>query len=415
MHPAPQLAVKVVCTEAAALFELGLPQRAVRQVFPDGTVRFTPDQSGEQAAEALLALGRPVDALRVLEPAQTVEAPDQAEEWRRTLLRGRAYGMLLQTGKATRVLERGLAASLGGMERALLTNELAVLNLRYTGDLDQAQYYLRDAERNRVPPGSAAWLEVQLTAMVLQIRLARPQAALDTLNTVFSQLRQAGARQRSVIRAAIRGLAITITGAQEQIAQVLLGGLGAVHFLRTPLGLLGDLRDCPVIGDPTAGEALYQLVIRPPRETRESEPADPMDRAWADLVAAEIYRLLGLPGDAQATLDSAVRTLASADPLIWLEWIRASNRIGPPSADEAQPPPDLLARYRAYPALSAAYLIELTERRRSIDPSSLSLQRLSDVTGLLARAEVSDVTGLLAGRRIASFPGGRGWMSSSIT
>ena len=387
MHPAPQLAVKVVCTEAAALLELGLPQRAVRQVFPDGTVRFTPDQSGEPAAEALLALGRPVDALRVLEPAQTVEAPDQAEEWRRTLLRGRAYGMLLQTGKATRVLERGLVASLGGMERALLTNELAVLNLRYTGDLDQAQYYLRDAERNRVPPGSAAWLEVQLTAMELQIRLARPQAALDTLNTVFSQLRQAGARQRSVIRAAIRGLAITITGAQEQIAQVLLSGLGAVHFLRTPLGLLGDLRDCPVIGDPTAGEALYQLVIRPPRETRESEPADPLDRAWADLVAAEIYRLLGLPGDAQATLDGAVRTLASADPLIWLEWIRASNRIGPPSADEAEPPPDLLARYRAYPTLSAAYLIELTERRRSIDPSSLSLQRLSDVTGLLARTE----------------------------
>ena len=331
-----------------------------------------------------------------MEPAQA-EAPAQPGEWRRTLLRGRAYGMLLQTGKATRVLERGLAASLGGMERALLTNELAVLNLRYTGDLDQAQYYLRDAERNRVPPGSAAWLEVQLTAMELQIRLARPQAALDTLNTVFSQLRQAGARQRSVIRAAIRqGLAITITGAQEQIAQVLLGGLGAVHFLRTPLGLLGDLRDCPVIGDPTVGEALYQLVIRPPREIRESEPADPLDRAWADLVAAEIYRLLGLPGDAQATLDGAVRTLASADPLIWLEWIRASNRIGPPSADETEPPPDLLARYRAYPVLSAAYLIELTERRRSIDPSSLSLQRLSDVTGLLARAEVGDVTGLLA-------------------
>jgi hypothetical protein len=396
MHPAPQLAVKVVCTEATALLELGLPQRAVRRVFPDGTVRFTPDQSGEPAAEALLALGRPVDALRVLELAQTAEAPAQSGEWRRILLRGRAYGMLLRPGKATRLLERGLAASLGDMERALLTNELAVLNLRCTGDLDQAQHYLRDAERNRVPPGSAAWLEVQLTAMELQIRLTRPQAALDTLDTVLSQLSQTGARQRSVIRAAIRGLAITISSAQEQIAQFLLGGLGAVRFLSTPLGLLGDLRDCPALGDTAVRAALDQLLLRPWRAAREPELADLLDHAWADLAAVEIYRLLGRPGDAQATLDGAVGTLASADPLIWLEWIRASNRIGPPAADETEPPPDLLARYRAYPALSAAYLIELTERRQSIDPSSLSLQRLSDVTGLLARAEVSDVTGLLA-------------------
>jgi len=387
MDPAPRLAVRVASTAATALLEVGFPEQAVRRVLPDGIAQFVPDQSGDAAAEALLSLERPADALRVLQSDQTTEAPAQPGEWRRTLLRGRAYGMLLRTDKATRVLERGLAASLGNMQRALLANELAVLNLRYTGDLDEARHYLGDAERSRVPPGSAAWLEVQLTQMKLQASLARPQAVLDTLNTVFSQFSETGASRRSVIRAAVRGLAVADSRVQEQIVQILLSALDyPAPSAATRLGLLGDLRDCPALGATTAPDALDRVVLQPWQEARGSEPVDPVDRAWADLVAVELYRLLGRPSDARAMLDSAVRTLASADPFIWLEWIRANNRIGPSSADETEPPPDLLARYSDYPALSAAYLIELTERRLSIDPPIRSMRRLKTAEKLLAKA-----------------------------
>jgi hypothetical protein len=388
MGPAPRLAVRLTSTEATALLELGFPEWAVRRVFPDAVAYFVPDQSGDSAAEALLALERPADALRVLQPDQTAEAPAQPGEWRRTLLRGRAYGMLLRTDKATRLLEQGLMASLGDMQRAILANELAVLNLRHTGDLDEARHYLGDAERNRVPPGSAAWLEVQLTRMELQTSLARPQAALGTLNTLLGQLSETGARRRSVIRAAVRGLAVADGSAQERILEILLRALDyQVPSAATRLGLLGDLRDCSTIGETAGRAALDRLVLQPWREARESEPVDPVDRAWADLVAVEVYRLLGRLSEAQATLDSAARVLAIADPFIWFEWIRASDRIGSPSADETEPPADLLERYRDYPALSAAYLIELTERRLSIDPLSRSMGRLSYAEGLLAAVE----------------------------
>jgi tetratricopeptide (TPR) repeat protein len=390
MKPVPQIADRLASIAQTAILELGFPAEAVRRAFPDGSPEFVPHQSGESAAEALLAMDRPAAALRVLLPNETPKFPGGHGAWRRALLCGRAHGMLLRVEAATDVLEWGLRASPGDVQRAILANELATISLRYTGDVRQAAYHVDNADRYRVAPGSDAWLDLRLTQIELAASQEGPESVSGLVNAVLEPFRGRGTTRRRAARLAVRCLAATTGPAQDQLLRILLNALDSPQLLpATRLSMLRDLRYCPAIGN--AGEAdreeFGRLVLQPWEDERESESVEQASRAWLDLVAVEAYRLLGRLDEAQAMLDRAVPVLANDDPYIWWQWVKASDRIGPARVDEPEPPSALLERYRADSALSGAYLVDLAARRLLIDPPSLSLRRLDDAERMLAQAD----------------------------
>ena len=375
---------------SAALLELRLPRAAFGQVFPGGSARFVPGGAGEAAAEALLAMNRPVDVLRVLLPEGSTDPSAEPGSWRRMLLCGRAHGMLLQMESATRVLEQGLRLRPGDLEGATLTNELALVYLRCGRDRRQAGYYLSTAERYSIPPGSPEWLGVRVTRMELQRAQEQPGAAQETLDQIFAQFRSGGTTRPRAATAAVHGLATVAERGRDGLMRVLLDVLHDPQFpVATCVGMLRDLQYCPSLEGVSADsrDRLDRAVLRPWLNARQTWEGAAEDRAWADLAAVEVLRLLGRTAEARAVLDQAVAVLADASPLIWLDWVRAADRIGEIQAGETEPPPDLLERYRAYPAVSAAYLIDLTARRLTADPAERSLRRLDEAERLLGQAE----------------------------
>ena len=386
---APPAQRQIASVSSAAWLELGIPGTAVRAVLPAGAVEFVPGRGAEAAAEALLALERPVDALRALLPDDSAEPPAEPGSWRRVLLCGRAYGMLLRIATATQILERCLSLRPGDREGAALAGELALVHLRRGGDLNQAGYYLRAAEGYVIPPGSAEWLELKLTRMELLRAQDRPGEARETLGKIFEQFTADGTTQPRMVRAAVRGLAVAEAPDRDALMQILLDALNQADLpAATRVGMLRDLQFCPTIEGIEAGirDAIDRTVLRPWREARRSSELKPDDQAWLDLAAVEVLRLLGRPAAARAQLDQAVAVLARSDPLIWREWARAADRIGGIEPDEPEPPSSLLERYRDYPAVSAAYLIDLTARRWPADPPDRSLQRLDQADRLLGAA-----------------------------
>jgi hypothetical protein len=384
---APPAQRQIASVSSAAWLELGSPGAAVRAVLPAGAVEFVSGRGAEAAAEALLALERPGDALRALLPDGSAEPPAEPGSWRRVLLCGRAYGMLLRIATATQLLERCLSLRPGDREGAALAGELALVHLRRGGDLNQAGYYLRVAEGYVIPPESAEWLELKLTRMELLRAQDRPGEARETLEKIFEQFAKGGATPPRVVRAAVRGLAVAEASGRDALMRVLLGALNEADLRSaTRVGMLHDLQFCPTIeGVGTSARVmLNQTVLRSWQEARGSSGLEPDDQAWLDLAAVEVLRLLGRPAAARARLDQAVAVLARSDPLIWREWVGAADRIGGIEPDEPEPPSSLLERYRDYPAVSAAYLIDLTARRWPADPADRSLRRLDQADRLLS-------------------------------
>jgi hypothetical protein len=388
-HP-QWLVGRLAGTAASAWLQLGRPTVAISQVLPDGLAQFVSGQAGDPAAEALLAMERPLDALRVLLPDPGTGVPADGSTPHRTVLCGHAQGMLLRTQVAAQVLQRALRARQSDREAAALTTELVEVYLQ-AGDLHQAEYHLGNLQQYRVPPQSPEWLDMRLAQMEVERNQGRPDAARLTLGAIFQQLSQTGTTRRRVIRAAVNGLAVAASGDdREQLLRILLSNLDSLALPPgTRLGMLHDLRHCQTIDGVGAAtrDALDSLVLGGWRADGDSLPLSAEDRAWLDLAAAEVSRLLGRAQEAQATLDRAVAVLAAADPLIWLEWLRASSRIGTPPQEQDEPPPTLLEQYRDDPAVCAAYLIELTERRRPADPVDWSQQRLDQAERLLERTD----------------------------
>ncbi len=375
---------------STAFLELCQPRTAIRPVLGDGVPRFVPGEAGEAAAEALLALDRPVHALRVLRPDGENQPATETGSWRRALLCGRAYGMLLRLASATRVLEEGLRLRPGNREGAALSNELTLVHLRCGGDWRQAGYYLGAQEQYRVPSGSREWLDRQTTRMALQRALDQPGAARETLSSIFEEFETHSPTRRGVATAAVHGLPVAAEDERDELMRVLLDALDDAQFpTATRVGMLRDLRYCPTIAGVEAGTLalLDRQVLQPWLQERQEPDDTEEDDAWVDLAAVEILRLLGQPRQARATLDRAVTVLAGADPLIWWEWVRAADRIGAIQAAEDEPPSDLLDRYHAYPAVRAGYLIDLTARRLPADTARRSQRRLDEAAGLLGQAE----------------------------
>lgn len=377
-------------TTSNALLELCQPRTALSPVLRDGVARFVPGEAGEAAAEALLALDRPIHALRVLLPNGENLPATESGSWRRALMCGRAYGMLLRLESATRVLEQCLRRRPGDQEGGALASELALVHLRRGGDWRQASYYLGPQEQYRVRSGSREWLDMQTTRMALQRAQDRPDAARETLSSIFAEFRAHGPTRRGVTKAAVHGLPVASEHERDELIQVLLDALDDAQFpVATRVGMLRDLRYCPTVEGARARTLLRldREILQPWLEEHRGPGRTEEDDAWVDLAAVEILRLLGRPEQAKAMLDRAVTVLAGADPLIWWEWVRAADRIGAIQLGEAAPPPDLVARYLAYPAVAAGYLIDLTARRLPADPAERSQQRLNEAEILLGRAE----------------------------
>ena len=390
---------RLASVASTAYLELCQPRAAVRRVLRDGPARFVRGEAGDVVAEALLALDRPIHALRVLLPRGENQEAAQPVSWHRALLTGRAYGMLRRLDSATRVLEQGLRLeSGGGRAGAILTSELALVHLRCGGDVRRADYYLRNATQYHVLIGSREWLDVQVARMALERAQDRPDAARETLSRIFAEFSALNSARSQVVRAAVHGLPVAarhdrdqvMRHDRDQVMQTLLDALyNAGNPAATRVGMLRDLRYCPDLNGVEAGTLalLDREVLQPWLEERQGLADTDEDGAWVDLAAVEILRLLGRAADARAMLDRAVAVLAAADPLIRWEWIRAADRIGVIQAGEAEPPPDLLERYGAYPAVLAGYLIDLTARRLPADPAELSRQRLDQAERLLGQAE----------------------------
>jgi hypothetical protein len=374
---------------SATMLELGLPGTAARAALPAGAIEFVPGRAGDTAAEALLALYRPASALRVLLPDRGTESPTGPGSWRRVMLRGRAHAMLLQITAATQTLEQGLRTRPGDRAGAALYNELALVHLRHSGDLRQAAYHLDTAGRFHVQSGSEEWVDQQLTRMELLHAQGRPDDAQGTLAGIFERFGADGSTWPVLVKTAVLGLAFSQAPLRDSLMRVLLNALNEADIPAvTHVGMLRDLQYCPTIEGVEAAtrDALDQVVLRPWQEDGESSGLGPDDQAWLGLAAAEVLRLLGRPAEARIQLDRAVAVLADFDPLIWRTWLQAAGRFAGAGTGEHEPPPSLPERYRAYPAVSAAYLIDLTAWRLPADSPGQSLQRLEEAERLLGEA-----------------------------
>jgi hypothetical protein len=299
--------------------------------------------------------------------------------------------MLLRLESATRVLEQCLRRRPGDQEGAALASELALVHLRRGGDWRQASYYLGPQEQYRARPGSREWLNMQTTRMALQRAQDRPDEARETLYLISLGFDAQRLTRWVATKMAIHGLPVAAEHERDQLMRMLLGALDGADFpAATRVGMLRDLQYCPTV-EGVRAQTLARLdreILQPWLEERREPDRTEEDDAWVDLAAVEILRLLGRPEQATAILDRAVTVLADADPLIWWEWVRAADRIGAIRYGyETDPTPDLMARYRDYPAVAAGYLIDLTARRLPADGAELSRQRLDEAQTLLGRAE----------------------------
>ncbi|WP_062354862.1 hypothetical protein [Herbidospora yilanensis] len=299
-------------------------------------------------AEAMIVLRRPAAADRLLIGRVS------ADHTGSTIVRARALGDLMEYQLALDALTHARRLATLGADRKALTRETARLHLEVAGDVEAAERILGENSDEVLNPDHL-WVDV---------RLAQAREA----DAVRIALRMAKGSSDPVaqVRAAVTGLQAGLPVGRDLIRYA-----RQTDDLGLRLESLRELRKCTLPVD------LSAVVLDP--WLAERADWDREDRACLDLLAVEVARVSGRVEDAALLLDDAVFGLANSDVVVWLDWIRAKNRIGPASPGEWEPP-----EIQGGPDLTGAFLAELARRRLPIDPewkTSSRLDRARELVG----------------------------------
>ncbi|GLX92793.1 hypothetical protein [Herbidospora sp. NBRC 101105] len=331
---APTAAVAHYLRESGDLPELarfllrrGRPESALSAL--DGGGRTGDVDTRLATAEALLALRRPTAALESLTGEVGVAS---------ALLRSRAMGDLMEyEGALTALADARRAATLPS-ERAALDREIARIRLHVGGDAGAAEQALGDHLDGVLDP-DPLWVDLLLAR-------GRREGAAATARRMALGSSDPVAR----VQAAVWRLR---TGLPDQRALVL--AVEEIPVLEVRLTALSELRACALPVD------LSESVLDPWLAERTGWA--PGDRVGLDLIAVEVARLAGRAAEATVLLDEAVSWLARHDDVVWLDWIRARDRLGPATVGEPEP-----GEISGGSDLRGTFLVELARRRMSLDP-----------------------------------------------
>ncbi|GAA3828160.1 hypothetical protein GCM10022226_56160 [Sphaerisporangium flaviroseum] len=370
---------------AETLIRLGRPSDAVEAVIPatsqvpvaaplESPTPSTRRREGVlTAAEAMLMMRRPQDALRLLEQfglGDTVQA---------AIIAARAHGDLLETDEG--LLEAARRSEVLDAEYAALTLETLWLHLRKTGNLRLAERQVESLWRH---PELPADLDLSFRHGRVELLWERDQAdaAREALEELVERAHD-GPPDR-LVRAGVTGLAL----GDPSFTRTVLRGLREIDEVGARLTLLAGLRRCPSIGDRELARALAQESLDPWLVERDEVAYADADRAVLDLTAAEVARLNGRGDLSRRLLFEGTNVLGEYTPLVWLDWIEAMDRLGAARHDEAEPPTTFAPRHRGHREFDAAYLIALARRRLPVDPHEVTARRLRDAADLLADSVV---------------------------
>ncbi|MBO3752611.1 hypothetical protein J5X84_41725 [Streptosporangiaceae bacterium NEAU-GS5] len=361
---------------ARVLLREGRPEAALHALDAVDAVdaRSLPDEAALIAADALRALRRPLAAVQLLvgranPPAMSLRI---AAALRDLYEHDDALGTLASARRRATLED----------DRAALALESVRIHLRVTGDLRLARQAFTEAASYVLDADAPAYWDLDLLRS--ENDLAR-DVSLD-----IGAFVDAAVAQGDPVLAVRAALASLRRDARASHVQVLIAGLRQLSGTGERLALLRDLRHCaPFPAEMTyARGALTDEVLDPwLAERDQAGPRQylPTDRAYLDLAAAEVARVAGR-GDAVWLAQAGARTLAERDPLSWLDWVEAADRIGPPHPGEPEPPAALLSTYRDRHLLCATYLVRLTRRRLGVDPRDVSEQRLEQARITLDQA-----------------------------
>ncbi|WP_030450272.1 ATP-binding protein [Herbidospora cretacea] len=291
-------------------------------------------------AEAMIALRRPAAADRLLTGRVSADHAGSA------IVRARALGGLMEYEIALDALTHARRLATLGADRKALSRETARLHLEVAGDAGAAERTLGENSDDVLNP-DPLWVD---------IRLAQGRDA--DAEGIAARMAAGSSAPADRVKAAVSGLQAGLP-----VGRDLVRYLRQIDDLGLRLESLRELRKCALRVD------LSAVVLDP--WLAERAQWERQDRACLDLLAVEAARVAGRPDDAALLLDEAVFGLASSDVVIWLDWIRAKNRIGPATSGEWEPP-----EIEGGPGLTGAFLVELARRRLTIDPEWKTSSRL---------------------------------------
>jgi len=276
-----------------------------------------------QQVDALIALGRPLEAVNRC--AKALGGP--AELGRRADLlvrRALAYADLLDVDRALEDLlqARAIFFQLADTEGAGATcAHAAKVQLRAVGNLRDAEHLLEEADRLRLQPGAAVWVQVMLLRAELHFRRGDHDDALRLATEVLDTLGD-DAHPGLIADTALAALAVAAP-LEERAMTALATHLPRITPAAARLVALPSLDLAPAS---PWGARLRDLVHGDGGE--DSRPGRPDDEAWLRQREAELLRVAGRPDEAVELATRAALVLAESTNFAWWRLIHLAHRAG---------------------------------------------------------------------------------------
>lgn len=283
------------------------------------------DSSGMvvQQVDALIALGRPAEAADRC--AKALGGPTELGRRADLLVRrALAYADLLDVDRALEDLfqARAIFFQLSDTEGAGTScAHAARVQLRAVGNLRDAEHLLEEADRLRLRPGAAAWVQVMLLRAELHRRRGDHDDALRVATEVLDTLGD-DAHPGLVADTALTALAFA-PELEERVLTALATHLPKITPASARLVALPSLDLVPVS---PWGARLRDLVRGEGDE--DTLPGDPDDVAWLRQREAELLRVAGRPDEAVEQATRAAVVLAESSSFAWWRLIHLAHRSG---------------------------------------------------------------------------------------
>ena len=369
-------------TRVSLLLDLGRPTEALRAAAEYGRDRALPAAVAVTAAEAHLALCRPLAALGDLDDVSSMTDDEGALEI--DLLRARIRAQLLDDEGARAALDHAEAAArtLGPAWRARVAVARASLELDVTGNLLLADYVL-STDFERLPDRAPEQFELDLARAELARRTGDRETFEARLTAAAEAAHGPDGSRADRIRVLCAQLAAGPLLPARRHAEALRRLVDEMERERTGqswlrLRLFAPLCRCGEVGLDAADSehirARLHALLPPPLE-RPDQLADGVDLddvGYRLSVLADLYRVAGDRRTAVACQERAAYILAKADPFV--SWCRldAVWRVG---AAPMRRQPDLAefeSRYSRsrHPKLVSAMMSEWVA---TYDPESSSV------------------------------------------
>ena len=341
---------------AASSIDLGGPWDAWKPRVSAARLRLEPRRARDLVAKAEEAAGTATVGA-VLDPSRQTALGRQ--------LAGMCAGDVMQFDAAFSALEtaRSLWQSMGDAEGvAASCVRTAFYKLRGAGDVKAAEHNLREARDLNLPSSSETWLEVQLLHAEQLRHLGAEDDAAAVVASVIDTLSAARGRARSLVRAAVAGLAGADPAARIRSLDLLLEHCERVTPPSARIVLVRELRR--VQGTPGERERERLQRLRKALSIGGAGRLTPADRGLLHLTLVELERLVGNTGGALKRLAIAREQLGSSSGSYFLrEWWLAVDRVGrvPSGASASRDAEAFCDELEEFSLLCAAFLLERLE------------------------------------------------------